>query len=73
MPVKHTHAYAFAELGSDLGSGGEVKGNPTQFFRRAGFGASYGVGIKLNQARVEYIRDCNSGTGAFHARFGERF
>ncbi|KAL6656827.1 hypothetical protein ACP70R_004607 [Stipagrostis hirtigluma subsp. patula] len=70
---KHTQVYAFAEHGTDLGSSKEVKGNPTEFFRRAGHGSSYGVGIKLGAVRAEYAVDHNSGTGAFFLRFGERF
>lgn len=43
----HTHTYAFVEYGMDLGSSKDVKGNPTEFFRRVGHGASYGLGVKL--------------------------
>lgn len=73
VPVKKTHAYCFAEYGTDLGSSKDVRGNPTEFFRRAGKGASYGVGVKLGSIRTEYARDCNTDTGAIFVRFGERF
>uniref|UniRef100_M8C4H1 Protein TOC75, chloroplastic n=1 Tax=Aegilops tauschii TaxID=37682 RepID=M8C4H1_AEGTA len=47
IPVKNTYVYGFAEHGTDLGSSKDVKGNPTEFFRRVGHGSSYGVGVKL--------------------------
>jgi hypothetical protein len=65
--------YLFAEHGNDLGSSKDVKGNPTQFFRRAGQGSSYGAGVKLGLIRAEYAVDHNAGTGAVFFRFGERF
>uniref|UniRef100_A0A0E0RCX2 PA domain-containing protein n=1 Tax=Oryza rufipogon TaxID=4529 RepID=A0A0E0RCX2_ORYRU len=70
---RHTQVYAFAEHGTDLGSSKDVKGNPTEFFRRVGHGSSYGVGVKLGAVRAEYAVDHNAGTGAFFLRFGERF
>ncbi|ERN07972.1 protein TOC75-3, chloroplastic [Amborella trichopoda] len=73
IPIRNTHVYAFAEHGNDLGSSKEVKGNPTEFFRRAGSGSSYGAGVKLGLVRAEYAVDHNSGTGAIFFRFGERF
>ncbi|CAK9141503.1 unnamed protein product [Ilex paraguariensis] len=73
IPVRSTHAYAFAEHGNDLGSSKDVKGNPTSIYRRMGHGSSYGVGIKLGLVRAEYAMDHNSGTGAIFFRFGERF
>uniref|UniRef100_A0A7N0UJ82 Bacterial surface antigen (D15) domain-containing protein n=1 Tax=Kalanchoe fedtschenkoi TaxID=63787 RepID=A0A7N0UJ82_KALFE len=73
IPVKNTHVYAFAEHGNDLGSSKDVKGNPTEVYRRMGKGSSYGVGVKLNLVRAEYAVDHNSGTGAVFFRFGERF
>ncbi|KAM0868441.1 hypothetical protein ACQ4PT_041301 [Festuca glaucescens] len=71
--VKNTQVYAFAEHGTDLGSSKDVKGNPTEFFRRAGHGSSYGVGIKLGPLRAEYAVDHNAGTGALFFRYGEMF
>jgi IAP75 family protein translocase len=73
VPVRKTHTYGFVEYGTDLGSSKDVRGNPTEFFRRAGHGASYGVGVKLGTVRAEYARDCNAGTGTIFVRFGERF
>ncbi|XP_058109540.1 protein TOC75-3, chloroplastic [Magnolia sinica] len=73
VPIRNTHVYAFAEHGNDLGSSKDVKGNPTEFFRRVGQGSSYGVGVKLGLVRAEYAVDHNAGTGAVFFRFGERF
>ncbi|KAK6136993.1 hypothetical protein DH2020_029268 [Rehmannia glutinosa] len=73
IPVRNTHAYVFAEHGNDLGSSKDVKGNPTEVYRRMGHGSSYGVGVKLGLVRAEYAVDQNSGTGAIFFRFGERF
>ena len=73
VPVKNTYVYAFAEHGNDPGSSKDVKRNPTEFFRRAGHGSSYGVGAKLGLVRVEYAVDHNAGTGTVFCRFGERF
>ena len=70
---RQTQVYAFAEHGTDLRSSKDVKGNPTEFFRRAGHGSSYGLGVKLGRVRAEYAVDHNAGTGAFFLRFGERF
>uniref|UniRef100_A0A0E0F8Y5 Uncharacterized protein n=1 Tax=Oryza meridionalis TaxID=40149 RepID=A0A0E0F8Y5_9ORYZ len=49
---RHTQVYAFAEHGTDLGSSKDVKGNPTEFFRRVGHGSSYGVGVELGAVRA---------------------
>jgi hypothetical protein len=66
--------YAFAELGSDLGSSRSLEGSPTEYYRKAGHGGSYGVGLKaLGACRFEYARDCNAGTGAMFVQWGERF
>ncbi|CAA7406347.1 unnamed protein product [Spirodela intermedia] len=73
IPVRNTHFYVFAEHGNDLGSSKDVKGNPTEFFRRVGHGSSYGLGVKLGLVRAEYAVDHNAGTGAVFFRFGERF
>nr|XP_018683707.1 PREDICTED: protein TOC75-3, chloroplastic-like isoform X2 [Musa acuminata subsp. malaccensis] len=73
IPIKKTHVYLFAEHGNDLGSSKDVKGNPTEFFRRAGHGSSYGAGLKLGMVRAEYAVDHNTDTGAVFLRFGERF
>lgn len=73
VPVKNTHVYAFAEHGTDLGSSKDVKGNPTAVYGRRGHGSSYGLGVKLGQARLEYAVDHNCGTGSLSLRFGERY
>ncbi|KAL4281113.1 hypothetical protein GQ457_03G044720 [Hibiscus cannabinus] len=73
IPVRNTHVYAFAEHGNDLGSSKDVKGNPTEVYRRMGQGSSYGVGVKLGQVRAEYAVDHNTGAGAVFFRFGERY
>lgn len=67
-------AYAFAEMGTDLGSSNTLTGNPTEYYRKAGRGMSLGVGLKaLGACRFEYARDCNAGTGSFFVNWGERF
>ncbi|KAK9727211.1 hypothetical protein RND81_05G266000 [Saponaria officinalis] len=73
IPVKNTYLYAFVEHGNDLGSSKDVKGNPTEVYRRVGQGSSYGAGVKLGLVRAEYAVDQNSGTGTIFFRFGERF
>ncbi|KAG6535271.1 protein TOC75-3, chloroplastic-like [Zingiber officinale] len=73
VPIRNTYIYSFIEHGTDLGSSKDVKGNPTEFFRRVGHGSSYGAGVKLGMVRAEYAVDNNSGTGAIFFRFGERF
>ncbi|XP_044505110.1 protein TOC75-3, chloroplastic-like [Mangifera indica] len=73
IPVRNTHMYAFAEHGNDLGSSKDVKGNPTEVYRRMGHGSSYGIGVKLGLVRAEYAVDHNTGTGAIFFRFGERY
>ncbi|KAE8688679.1 Protein TOC75 [Hibiscus syriacus] len=73
IPVRNTHVFAFAEHGNDLGSSKDVKGNPTEVYRRMGRGSSYGVGVKLGQVRAEYAVDHNTGAGAVFFRFGERY
>lgn len=66
--------YGFAEFGTDLGSSRSLPGAPTEFYRKAGHGLSYGVGVKaLGACRFEYARDCNAGTGAMFVQWGERF
>jgi hypothetical protein len=52
----------------------ELEGNPTEYYRKPGSGATYGAGVKLLGAcRFEYARDCNAGTGNFFINWGERF
>ena len=73
VPVCKATAFAFVEGATDLGSGAEVRGNPTAFYRRAGAGTSAGVGAKMGAARLEYATDSNSGRGTLFMRYGERF
>jgi hypothetical protein len=73
VPVLGKHVYAFYEYGTDLGSSKLVKGNPTEYYRRAGSGASLGGGVKLGAVRLEYATDANTGQGNIFVRFGERF
>ncbi|RZR76381.1 hypothetical protein BHM03_00001153 [Ensete ventricosum] len=46
--------YNMGELGACRNILEDVKGNPTEFFRRAGHGSSYGAGVKLGMVRAEY-------------------
>jgi outer membrane protein assembly factor BamA len=73
VPKLNTHAFAFWEKCTDLGSSAAVPGNPTEYYRRAGSGASAGVGIKLGPVRAEYATDGNQANGTVFVRFGERF
>ena len=73
VPVLGKQVYGFYEFGTDLGSSKAVKGNPTEYYRRAGSGASLGAGIKLGAVRMEWATDQNAGTGNLFVRFGERF
>ncbi|KAJ4836801.1 hypothetical protein Tsubulata_027447 [Turnera subulata] len=73
VPVRNTHVYAFVEHGNDLGTSKDVKGNPTEVYRRLGHGSSYGAGVKLGLVRAEYAVDHNTGTGSLFFRFGERY
>jgi outer membrane protein assembly factor BamA len=67
-------AYAFAEFGTDLGSARGLAGAPTEYYRKAGRGASYGIGLKaLGACRFELVRDCNAGTNHALIHWGERF
>ena len=73
VPKLNTHAFAFWETCSDLGSSSQLAGNPTVYYRRAGAGSCSGAGVKLGATRAEWVRDHNAGTGALYVRFGERF
>lgn len=73
IPVLKTHAFCFWESCSDLSSSGSVSGNPTEYYRRAGKGTTYGIGMKLGPVRAEWCVDGNNGTGSSFVRFGERF
>ena len=73
VPLLGQQAYAFYEMGSDLGSSKEVAGNPTQYFRRVGQGSSMGGGMKLGALRAEAVRDNNKGKWHVLLAYGERF
>jgi len=73
VPKLNTHAFAFFEHCTDLGSSKEVPGNPTAYYRRAGAGSCSGVGLKLGAVRAEWVRDMNQGQSNLFVRFGERF
>ena len=73
VPYLNTHAFAFWERCTDLGSSATVPGNPTEYYRRAGSGSSMGVGVKLGPVRAEYATDGNQANGTTFVRFGERF
>jgi len=73
IPRFNTQCYGFFEHGTDFGSSKTVKGNPTDFYRRAGSGSSCGVGVRTGSVRFEFIRDMNAGKGHLFATFGERF
>ena len=66
-------AYAFYERGTDLGSSKDVRGNPTEYFRRVGRGSSLGAGLKVGALRAEMVRDNNSGKWDLFLQYGERF
>lgn len=51
----------------------EVRGNPTEYYRRAGSGSSVGAGVKVGAVRAEAIRDNNSGKTHVWLSYGERF
>ena len=70
LPYLKSHGYVFYEKGSDLGSSKEVRGNPTEYFRRVGSGSTYGAGAVLGTVRAEWAVDANAGKGALHLRFG---
>lgn len=73
VPVLKKQVYGFFEFGTDLGSSKQVRGNPTEFFRRAGSGSSIGAGIKLGSVRAEYTHDRNAHKGSIFLHYGERF
>lgn len=73
VPVLGQQAYAFYEMGTDLGSSKEVSGNPTEYYRRVGRGSSMGAGIKFGALRAETARDNNKGNWNFFLAYGERF
>ncbi|KDD76290.1 hypothetical protein H632_c282p2 [Helicosporidium sp. ATCC 50920] len=65
--------FAFAEAGTDGGSGDEVRGRPTEYYRRMGAGSAVGAGVKLHGLRVEAVRDSGLGRWNVMVHYGERF
>lgn len=72
-PVLGQQVYAFYEMGHDLNSSKEVAGNPTEYYRRVGKGASLGCGVKFGALRAEAVRDNNKGKWNMFLSYGERF
>lgn len=73
IPLLGKHVFAFWERGTDLGSSATCRGNPTQYFRKAGRGSSVGGGVRVGGLRIEYAVDRNSGKGNLFFRYGERY
>jgi outer membrane protein assembly factor BamA len=73
LPVAGQQVFAFAEVGSDLGSSKELAGNPTEYFRRVGGGSAVGAGVRVGALRAEAARDNNKGKWNFFLAYGERF
>lgn len=72
-PFLNQQMYMFVEYGSDLSTSEYVPGNPTVYFRKPGSGSTYGGGLKIGPARIEYARDLNLGRGSLMLNIGERF
>lgn len=70
---KGKDVFAFVEAGTDLGSSAELRGDPTEYYRRAGSGSSLGAGVKLGGLRVEAVRDNNAAQWNLMVQYGERF
>ena len=73
LPFIKNQVYGFWERATDLGSSAEVRGNPTEFYRRAGSGSAWGGGLKFGGARAEWAVDGNARQGHLFMRFGDRF
>lgn len=73
LPFFGNHVYGFMEGVTDLGSSKEVRGNPSQYYRRPGAGYSFGAGLKIGALRAEYATESTTGRGALFVRYGERF
>jgi len=74
VPIKHpVEAAVFADMGTDLGTGVEVPGDPAGKRGKPGKGYGYGVGLRLDSPvgplRLEYALN-DSGTGRFHFGVG---
>jgi len=66
----------FFDVGSDLGTGSEVEGDPAGVRGKPGNGFGYGLGIRvqspLGAIRVDYGLN-DEGDGRFHFGIGEKF
>jgi outer membrane protein assembly factor BamA len=73
LPKMDGQIYSFFEHADSLGSGEELRGNPSEFCWQSGRGSSWGYGVKFAGIRFENARDCNIGEWTWFIRFGERF
>jgi len=66
----------FADFGTDLGTGDDIPGNPSEILDKAGTGFGYGVGVRvqspLGNIRVDYALN-DEGDSRIHFGIGERF
>jgi len=73
LPLKPLTAVAFADFGSDFGSGASVMGNPAGIRGKAGTGAGVGVGMRIaspvGPLRLEYAWN-DRRQGQLHIGFG---
>lgn len=67
----------FVDVGSDLGSGGSVPGDPAEIRGKPGDGIGFGAGIRvqtpLGALRLDYGIPNDGGDGRIHFGIGERF
>jgi outer membrane protein insertion porin family len=66
----------FADVGTDLGTGDDIPGDPSDILNKPGTGFGYGVGVRvqspLGQIRVDYAIN-DEGDSQIHFGIGERF
>ncbi|MBI4782548.1 MAG: BamA/TamA family outer membrane protein [Oscillatoriophycideae cyanobacterium NC_groundwater_1537_Pr4_S-0.65um_50_18] len=66
----------FLDVGTDLGTAGDVPGNPAGVRDKPGSGFGYGIGLRIRspigQIRVDYAIN-DQGDNEFHFGIGERF
>lgn len=66
----------FADFGTDLGTGDDIPGNPSEILDKPGTGFGYGVGVRvqspLGNIRVDYALS-DEGESRIHFGIGERF
>mmetsp|Transcript_503 Transcript_503/g.1644 ORF Transcript_503/g.1644 Transcript_503/m.1644 type:complete len:782 (-) Transcript_503:148-2493(-) len=70
---KGLQGFVFAELVTDAGGSVLVRGNPTEYYRRAGYGRSAGVGLMAGPVRAEYVKPNNGTPGGTYVKFGSRY